>query len=370
MKELSIINQLDIRALSNYPLEDLLKYESLSRIIGQFNYDVRRIFSVDESYNEMLIAFFASNKPDRDKANKDINRLVMNYLLSFRVFLDHWETYIKRDWKGDKEYFKAFKEATAIEYDNNLGYRITYRLRNYVQHCNMPISRIEHTIVQNQPRVIVLVEREKLINEFDEWKVEELDFLKNQPEEFEILPILESGKDSLNMIHDKLLTYRLTHNFVLNAVEALELKKRYISNEGELAIVDFLDKYGNDFKKGEKPDTTNIKLNFDFIPWPTCIYILKSFLFEQRYLKVLFKDGKMQFHNSEGLPNITLDDNQIFHVYTGGDIVEVDYRQWKKLFERIEDNKYLSAYIDLSYKPEKFNDNYDKFSRICNALFF
>ena len=49
---------------------------------------------------------------------------------SFRAFLDHWETQIKRNFGIESDEINVFKKATGKEFDNNFSYRFTYDLRN------------------------------------------------------------------------------------------------------------------------------------------------------------------------------------------------------------------------------------------------
>ena len=72
----------------------------------------------------------------------DINRHILNYLSAIRTFLDHSETNLKRRYGMKSERFKRFKKACFEAYDSKFSYRFLYALRNYAQHCGMPLGQL------------------------------------------------------------------------------------------------------------------------------------------------------------------------------------------------------------------------------------
>jgi|GEM_PF-1703835 len=70
----------------------------------------------------------------------EVNRLLLNFLTSARLYLDHTETRLKKRYGAESEQFKKFKLATSSAYDELFAYRFFYKLRNYVQHCGMAIN--------------------------------------------------------------------------------------------------------------------------------------------------------------------------------------------------------------------------------------
>lgn len=53
----------------------------------------------------------------------DMNRHVLNFLTSFRAFLDHSETRLKRKYGEESRQFVRFDTARTEEYDGNVSYR-------------------------------------------------------------------------------------------------------------------------------------------------------------------------------------------------------------------------------------------------------
>lgn len=70
----------------------------------------------------------------------NVNLHVMNFLSSIKTFLDHSEFKLKRTHGEHSEIYRNFKNATNHAFDTCFSYRFLYHLRNYVQHCGMPVT--------------------------------------------------------------------------------------------------------------------------------------------------------------------------------------------------------------------------------------
>ena len=80
-----------------------------------------------------------------------INRHLVNYLGSARLYLDNYELRLKRAYgKGSRE-VASFKSETAQSYDGSFAYRFLYRLRNYGQHFGLPIGGIDAHASTDRP---------------------------------------------------------------------------------------------------------------------------------------------------------------------------------------------------------------------------
>lgn len=62
----------------------------------------------------------------------------LNWLLSFRTFLDLTEADLTRRFGSDSQELAEFHQATSTEYDGSFGYRFIYKLRNFGQHASFP----------------------------------------------------------------------------------------------------------------------------------------------------------------------------------------------------------------------------------------
>lgn len=138
----------------------------------------------------------------------DVNRLILNFLSSIRTYLDHTETRLKRNSRNEFEEFKYFKQETSKAYDDNFFYRFLYKLRNYSQHCGLPAATItfhsqEDENEQPDNALTLFLNRDELLNNFNSWGIVEKELL-NQPEKFDIIPLVDNKFKILNEINSKI----------------------------------------------------------------------------------------------------------------------------------------------------------------------
>lgn len=133
-----------------------------------------------------------------------LNRLMLNFLTTFRVYFDHTETRFKREY-GDSE-IAAFKTATASEYDSLFAYRFLYKLRNYSQHCGMPIGQFSFSSTtaddgHHLHRAQFFFLRKQLLDEFAEWGEPVTSDLQRMPEQFEVVGLVDQVREALGRIN-------------------------------------------------------------------------------------------------------------------------------------------------------------------------
>ena len=110
----------------------------------------------------------------------DANRLMLNYLVSFRSFVDNLQSYSHHIIKG-KEFEK---EILNWMYDNEDVYAFLSKLRNFATHFSMVFTSIILTETD-----IKLGCSKKHLLEYDSWKPKNIDFIKSCSEDY--LPILD-----------------------------------------------------------------------------------------------------------------------------------------------------------------------------------
>ena len=71
------------------------------------------------------------------------NWQLANYLASIRFFLDFTETRVKRRFGKTSQQAQSFKRACSSAFDNTFAYRFLYKLRNYAQHCGLPVGPLD-----------------------------------------------------------------------------------------------------------------------------------------------------------------------------------------------------------------------------------
>ncbi len=171
-------------------------------------------------------------------ALEEINRRVLNFLSSFRSYLDFMETRLNRDFTDNEKLLKSFLAFCSHEFDNNFAYRFIYRLRNFCQHCGFPIKRLDFENMPDQTGKLIykfnpIVEKGFLINNFD-WKKlrPEIEALES---EFDPGSVFASAMLSLKTIHSN-ITKLLFDEIRPKALVILDYAKRIEGHEGIPAI--------------------------------------------------------------------------------------------------------------------------------------
>jgi hypothetical protein len=120
---------------------DLRDFDNARMLIPMIEAELSDFRAVIKQANEAL-----PGAPSLDQVgeqfNFEANRRFLSYLAAVRTYLDHTETRLKRHY-GPGEPFATFKKAKGLAYDGSFAYRFLYRLRNYGQHCGLPIGHIE-----------------------------------------------------------------------------------------------------------------------------------------------------------------------------------------------------------------------------------
>ncbi len=209
----------EIRELSEDQVETL---STALALVGSFNASYSLYEIGDQNYKEMVEFYeriaqtVGISQEFAHSVVIALNRRLLNYLSSFRMFIDHQERKLRRLQPSDTDWFRLFKDRTAFHCDNNFSYRFFWRLRNYVQHCGLPLGGFEVTSKQdkdgNQVRHFsAYFDRDSLIDNFDDWKTVK-DDLEKQPKHIEIMHHvheLKSCIDDLAMLAAEINLKRL-----------------------------------------------------------------------------------------------------------------------------------------------------------------
>lgn len=108
------------------------------------------------------------------------NRLMLNYLVSFRTFVDNLQSYSHHIIKG-----KEFENNILNRiYDNEEIYAFFSKLRNFATHFSMVFD----SITIESEKINLECSKEHLL-EYDSWKPKNISFINSCPEDY--LPILD-----------------------------------------------------------------------------------------------------------------------------------------------------------------------------------
>ncbi|MFI6783889.1 hypothetical protein [Micromonospora sp. NPDC050276] len=185
--------------------------ESILRLGGQEIFKlVARNYEEIESLNAYYLRLFGLPRErgriePREAAIGFMNACV-NWLNVVRLFLDHEETWLKRTFGENSNYFTDFKSACSQAFDSSIAYRFLYKLRNYTTHCGLPISSVnldppgaEERAAGLHQRISFRLNRDDLLRDFN-WGAKVRDDLATMDPAFELLPLIGEAMPHLDAI--------------------------------------------------------------------------------------------------------------------------------------------------------------------------
>ncbi|MBO9541578.1 hypothetical protein J7643_13400 [bacterium] len=210
--KIEIIKKLHFKEYS----ELLGAMNTLSKILSQSQLFVMIMMNHHE-YNkfleECLKDFVKNGSKSASKMDRiviETNRLALNLLTSIRSFLHHTETRLNREFGNDSKQLKQFKASCSREYENHFSYRFLNGLRNYAQHCGLPIGSVGLTyeLVDENTNSVTYsirahISRDQLLESFD-WKKLRKE-IQDQPNEIDVTTHINSTVYSLKRIMIDLL---------------------------------------------------------------------------------------------------------------------------------------------------------------------
>ena len=271
--------------------------------ISKMLVDKRRINIVSNAYKKVTDEFdklMNGSKPPHD--SEELIFSLTFYLAAFKKYLDNWEKHLKRTFGKDSREAKLFKSAQNYEYDNHMEYRIFYRLRNYDQHCDNFVSRITGRILPNESHeYLVLADRDRLLNNFDEWKPEEIAYLQSCDKYFDIRPLLNIFQNCIISIHEKIMQIHFNQEFFCSCATIVAAAKEF-ENEDTVHFIGVENEI----------DWTNLDLegnpfNFTYLEVPVCKNLLEVyFLNNRKSVKIFYHGTKLK----QRLGNFAFEINQ------------------------------------------------------------
>jgi hypothetical protein len=168
---------------------------------------------------------------DRRSLAESVMGAIINWLTSFRLYLDYAETQLKHRFGDESGQVKAFKTRTNLAFDSEPGYRFIYKFRNYVQHCGQPIAALSLNRVEKdqvnpfvKQAALFLLDRDALLSEYNGWAAVRAD-LSTMEKQFELRPLAEKAMAQLREIERVLLDIAIAEGArtIHDLREALEL---------------------------------------------------------------------------------------------------------------------------------------------------
>lgn len=143
------------------------------------------------------------------------NRRLLNYLTAMRFFLDFSNSRVTRRFGSKIQERLQFQEACANAFDEVFAYRFTYKLRNFSQHCGLPIGVLsldadldEATNTTNH-NFSIHFDPKSLLEEYDSWGKVKVD-LEKLDQHLLVNPLLSEMTNELQKL--SVLTIQFDYN--------------------------------------------------------------------------------------------------------------------------------------------------------------
>ncbi|WP_327324572.1 hypothetical protein OG735_20120 [Streptomyces sp. NBC_01210] len=176
----------------------------------------------------------------RDAANGIVESSI-NWLNATRLFLDHENTWLAREYGKKSPELSEFQEACSAAFDSCRAYRFLYKLRNYTTHCGLPLSQVSLRKPQPEERekgltqlICFTLDRDALLSNFD-WGALVTRDLRALPDKFELLPLIHEAMPYFGSIMESILRIDIRE-----AVRAVGVFEPYVMRLREFSDPSFL----------------------------------------------------------------------------------------------------------------------------------
>ena len=357
------VNNEKIDIIREASAEEYNNIEPHIKTLSKMLSDKNRIDSVNFAYQKLIESIELLSSQPEILASRNIQFSLSGYLFEFKKFLDNWETELKRKYGEDSKEFKIFKNAQTEEYEHHMEYRIMYRLRNYDQHCGNILSKVTAYINENGNKAYeILMSRDILLENFDEWKRPEIDYLNSQPEHIEIRPFMFQLQKSILNIYEKTMQIHFGKDFLSACTKIIEVANEF-DNEDDIRIIANEDEIDKEF--WEQPSKT---FNFVHLMVPLCKDVL-SIHFRNNIapIKVIFY-GKTY---KERLKSFGIETTEeIAQKISRSQFVSLAGQNMIRLIYRLEiTNGHMYAVLaDARFSHAETSELCTEYSRYINAL--
>lgn len=335
-----------LECLKEITEEEFMLLKSQSDKIIQLAKDMSRIKIVEITFSELLDVYDKIYQGKMVFIQNDLLEIrFTSFLSSFRKFIDNWQTDLTRRYGKDSNEFIAFKQATAKQYDNNIEYRFMYRIRNMDQHCGSIFSKYEQYLDENgKPHRFLYVNGEMLLKNFNEWKEDEVNFIKKQSPEFDIFPIIVKFQDCVLKIQRDIIDYLLNDELRSSCLDILKSVSEFV-DEDYVFIASTQNEFESNINNGINFEAVELKV-------PFCKNILL------KHLNVL--PGYVIFSNYDEIKkymhikNIELNDDDLRKVYKYRSVTigETKYLVYISRYELVKD-KHLLIAVNSGFEKQK-----------------
>jgi hypothetical protein len=249
----------DVREVRTFSQSEADAYYDAAAQLRRYERDIFPYATLLQNYRELVEtqkeyakptnqALFSSMRSGSQIA-LHLNRLIMNYLASFRAFLDHAETRFSRTFGRDSAEFRDLKATMALHYDGSFSYPFVYKLRHYAQHCGLPMGNLEAHATEDPPgssnvrhQISVSFVRDQLLAGFDDWgRVK--DQIAAKPEQWDISDDLGYAMTACTDVQATI--FRLTVGPVIEPARLIESLRKEVPDSDAFVFVGTIEPSGD-----------------------------------------------------------------------------------------------------------------------------
>jgi hypothetical protein len=211
-EELKEISFDEFKILREYR-DFIIFYGSLDQLFGFIKMNVfefwKFYFDIVEKYRLKIIHF----DNEMQENSSIFNLKLTNILTTFRSYQDIIKNKINNSINDNQGIIEYYEKKSSNVFDQHFSYRLFYKLRNYVQHFDIPISKVVYNskLVESKVEysINLFVNKDRLL-QYDGWgKVK--DDLLNLADEIDIKLYLNDFLYSVSLLHNFISTYYLNY---------------------------------------------------------------------------------------------------------------------------------------------------------------
>ena len=203
--------------------EETEEIKAAADVLGRFFTNLNRFEGVKESYQEFKDEL---QKMDERSGKITVDRRFRAYIMEWKLFIDHFEFFIKsgaqtKHWEDDawkETYLRAFQkyfdDVTHEAFDSNDSYKLAQAVRNHVSHAYDAVDWI------NYVRRKVYIDRDKVIGSLNKG-IEQRKALERQEKKIDLEWLADECLKVLTEVYEKLMNFLVLDLEVIPAVNVM-----------------------------------------------------------------------------------------------------------------------------------------------------
>jgi len=138
--------EITLREYSDLLSDSAKVYEFIyyERRIKEIKMNVDAFFDTKRYYTNLYERSFKKtiNYDYKEEAYVEFNRCLINFIASFKSFVEHCESRVRNIFGNSSDEVLEFKSCLSNLFDNNFSYRFFIKLRDYAIHVGYPIENV------------------------------------------------------------------------------------------------------------------------------------------------------------------------------------------------------------------------------------